>query len=118
MAKTRVEIQAKYDAAHRQTITINLHNDNDAEIINKLNSVQSKQGYIKQLIREDIARTCSVPKQSASVPVSFKDPYSDKVTDAIGTWVDKEKSVFSNSKPLIIDDSVPFGELIEREKNK
>lgn len=71
MAKTRVEIQAKYDAAHRQTITINLHNDNDAEIIDKLNSVPSKQGYIKQLIREDIARTCSsVPKQTNSVPDS------------------------------------------------
>ena len=69
MAKTRVEIQAKYDAAHRQTITINLHNDNDAEIIDKLNSVQSKQGYIKQLIREDIARTCSAHEISSdSVP--------------------------------------------------
>ena len=65
MAKTRTEIQRKYDSMHRQTFTITLHNVNDAEIIDKLNSVESRQGYIKQLIREDLARTCSVPKSES-----------------------------------------------------
>lgn len=62
MAKTRTEIQYKYDSQHRKTYTIKLHNENDADIIEKLNSVHSIMGYIKQLIREDIARTCSAPK--------------------------------------------------------
>lgn len=64
MAKTRSEIQAKYDSVHRVTFSINLHKENDADIIEKLNSVESRQGYIKQLVRDDIARTCfdSVPK--------------------------------------------------------
>ncbi len=69
MAKTRTEIQAKYDAAHRTTISMKLHNDNDADILEKLASVSSVQGYIKQLIRQDIARTRSVP-DTASVPTS------------------------------------------------
>ena len=68
MAKTRSEIQAKYDAKHRQTITINLHNDNDADIIDMLNSVESKQGYIKKAIRAYMESTGSVPENSDSVP--------------------------------------------------
>ena len=57
MAKTRTEIQAKYDAANRTAFSFKLHNTNDAEIIDKLKSVPSIQGYIKQLIREDLERT-------------------------------------------------------------
>lgn len=34
-------------------IKLKLHKVNDADIIEKLKSVDNKQGYIKQLIRED-----------------------------------------------------------------
>ena len=68
MAKTRTQIQAKYDAAHRTTFSMKLHNENDYDIIKKLSSVPSMQGYIKQLIRQDI---------TGSVPVSVPD--SDSV---------------------------------------
>ena len=54
--------QARYDSTHRRTYGLRLHNENDKDIIEKLASVPSMQGYIKQLIREDIARTCSAPK--------------------------------------------------------
>lgn len=54
MAKTRTEIQAKYDAANRTAFGFRLHNVNDADIIAKLRSVPSIQGYIKQLIRQDL----------------------------------------------------------------
>ena len=60
MAKTRTEIQAKYDASHRKTYSLKLHNESDADIIEKLSSVPSMQGYIKQLIRQDLSSTCSV----------------------------------------------------------
>lgn len=53
--------QMKYDATHRRTYGFRLHNTLDADIIEKLASVPSMQGYIKQLIRDDISRT-SVPK--------------------------------------------------------
>lgn len=49
--------QRKYDEAHRRVYGFRLHNDIDKDIIEKLSSVPSMQGYIKQLIREDIART-------------------------------------------------------------
>lgn len=57
MAKTRTEIQAKYDATHRKTFSIKLHNDNDSDIIAKFGSVPSVNAYVKQLVREDIIRT-------------------------------------------------------------
>lgn len=71
MAKTRSEIQAKYDRTHCKMFSMKMSLETDADIIEKLASVPSMQGYIKQLIREDIARTCSsVPKQTNSVPDS------------------------------------------------
>ena len=48
--------QRKYDEAHRRTYGFRLHNDIDADIIEKLASVPSMQGYIKQLIRTDISK--------------------------------------------------------------
>ena len=68
--KTHTEAQMRYDKANRRVYGFRLHNEIDSDIIAKLASVDSMQGYIKQLIREDIARTRSVPKQTDSVPDS------------------------------------------------
>lgn len=65
--KTHTEAQARYDKVNRRVYGFRLHNVIDADIIAKLASVDSMQGYIKQLIREDLARTCSVP-DTDSVP--------------------------------------------------
>lgn len=56
--------QAKYDKTHCKFYTLKFNLETDSDIIAKLETVESKQGYIKQLIREDIARirTDSVPK--------------------------------------------------------
>jgi hypothetical protein len=69
MANKKSLIQAKYDKAHCRTYGLKLNHGTDADVIEKLASVPSIQGYIKQLIRDDIARTYpgSVP---VSVPVS------------------------------------------------
>lgn len=69
MAKTRTEIQAKYDAANRKTYSLKFNLNYDADIIKKLDSIESKNGYIRDLIRQDLARTCPV-KSSVSVPFS------------------------------------------------
>ena len=63
MAKNSTIIKARYDATHTKPYYFKLHLEYDSDIINKLDNVESRQGYIKQLIRDDIARTCSVPNQ-------------------------------------------------------
>lgn len=45
-----------WDSAHTTRIALKLNNSTDAEILAKLATVPSKQGYIKQLIRADIAQ--------------------------------------------------------------
>ena len=45
---------AKYDAQNTIQIHLKLNVNTDQDIIKKLESVESKQGYIKKLIREDI----------------------------------------------------------------
>lgn len=45
---------ARWDAEHTVQFKLKLNKTNDADIINKLNEVDNKQGYIKELIRKDI----------------------------------------------------------------
>lgn len=107
MAKPHSIAQAKYDSTHCKYYTLKMNLVNDADIIEQLEQVESKQGYIKQLIRQDI-RTCSVPeKHNDSVPELFKDPYADTIAKAVGTWIDNATSILTDEKPYIVCDSVP-----------
>jgi len=54
--KAQLNAIARYDKAHRTGFYIKLNNEYDADIIEKLNAVENRQGYIKKLIREDIER--------------------------------------------------------------
>jgi len=58
MARTDAEkrAQAKYDAQNMRRYGLKLHKVRDADIIAALDAAESVQGYIKQLVREDIAR--------------------------------------------------------------
>lgn len=51
--------QAKRDwmKANTTIITIKLNHRTDADILERLTSTNNRNGYIKQLIREDIAKT-------------------------------------------------------------
>lgn len=49
----KYEAQERYDKENTIRITIKLNKKTEADIIEKLNSVGNKQGYIKRLIRED-----------------------------------------------------------------
>lgn len=51
----QLRANAKYDAAHTTQISLKLNTTTDADILARLEEVDSKQGYIKRLIREDIA---------------------------------------------------------------
>ncbi len=52
----RSEVQKKYDDQNTKRYGIKLNLKNDSDIIDRLGKVQSIQGYIKALIREDIKR--------------------------------------------------------------
>lgn len=49
----------KWVAEHTTRIVMNLNHNTDADILQKLESVDSKQGYIKSLIRADISKKSS-----------------------------------------------------------
>jgi hypothetical protein len=48
--------QQRYDAKTAVRLGLKFHKDKDADILEKLDSVDGKQAYIKQLIRNDIHR--------------------------------------------------------------
>ena len=48
--------QERYHKAHTKMLTIRLVETTEQDIIQRLDSVPSKAGYIKGLIRADIAR--------------------------------------------------------------
>lgn len=45
---------AKYDKANKVTVTVKLNKKHDADIIEHLAKQENRQGYIKNLIREDM----------------------------------------------------------------
>ncbi len=49
------EIQAKYDSSNTKRYCLKQNIKTDADIIEKLENVGSIQGYIKELIRSDLA---------------------------------------------------------------
>lgn len=55
-SNAHIKAAAKYNAAKTVQLPLRLNIHTDADIIEQLNSAESKQGYIKRLIREDIAK--------------------------------------------------------------
>lgn len=49
--------QIKYDQTHTKQVKLKLNRKTDKDILDKLDSVGSKQTYIKQLIRADIGKS-------------------------------------------------------------
>lgn len=48
--------QTAWKAVNTTRVVMDLNHNTDADILQKLTQVDSKQGYIKKLIREDIAK--------------------------------------------------------------
>ena len=93
MATKQSMYQMKYDNTHRRVYGFRLHNEIDKDIIDKLASVPNMQGYIKSLIRNDIART-----SCESVPVS------DHVYSLLAEEAEKDGKTIEDITNLIIDD--------------
>lgn len=47
---------AEYDKANTVQVKMKLNKKTDADIIERLNEVSNKQGYIKELIRKDMSK--------------------------------------------------------------
>lgn len=50
------QAQKQWRATHTTRVVMNLNHNTDAAILEKLATVPSKQGYIKQLINADISK--------------------------------------------------------------
>ena len=54
--RARTQAQAKYDKSHTTGFSMKLNTGTDQDILEWLEKQDSKQGAIKQLIREEIRR--------------------------------------------------------------
>ena len=59
-SKAQLRAQAKYDKDNTVQIKLKLNKKTDADIIKRLSEADSKQGYIKELIRLDILQDNSI----------------------------------------------------------
>ena len=59
-SKAQLRAQAKYDKDNTVQIKLKLNKKTDADIIKRLLESDSKQGYIKELIRLDILKDNSI----------------------------------------------------------
>ena len=52
----QIKAQRRYDARNTRQVHIKLNLRTDKDVLEKLDEVHSKQGYIKRLIREDLRK--------------------------------------------------------------
>ena len=55
-SEARLRANAKYDKTNTKSILLKLNLKTDSDILEKLEEVGNKQGYIKELIRRDIKK--------------------------------------------------------------
>ncbi len=56
MTNAQSRASAKYDETHTKQIKLKLNLETDKDILQKLEEVGNKQGYIKELIRRDLKK--------------------------------------------------------------
>lgn len=54
MTEAQKRAREKYDKANTIRFCLKLNKNTDADVIQKLNEVENRQGYIKELVRADI----------------------------------------------------------------
>ena len=55
-SEAQIKAQKKYDAENTLQVHLKLNRRTDGDVLEKLDSVPNKQGYIKQLIRADLKK--------------------------------------------------------------
>lgn len=54
--EAQIKAQKKYDAENTRQVHLKLNRRTDSDVLERLDNVPSKQGYIKDLIRADLAK--------------------------------------------------------------
>lgn len=54
--EAQIKAQKKYDSENTRQVHLKLNRRTDEDVLEKLDSVSSKQGYIKELIRADLRK--------------------------------------------------------------
>lgn len=54
--EAQIKAQKKYDAENTRQFHLKLNRRTDEDVLEKLDSVANKQGYIKELIRADLKK--------------------------------------------------------------
>ena len=62
--QAQLKAQSKYDRNHTRSILLKLNLQSDADILSKLDAEGNRQGYVKELIRQDIR------KELETIPVN------------------------------------------------
>ena len=68
MTEAKRRANAKYDRTHTRLITLKLNKKTDADILKMLDECGNKQGYIKNLIRNDMLNRNSNPLTEIKEP--------------------------------------------------
>lgn len=58
--QAELKAQAKYDRDHTRQVLLKLNKTSDADILLKLDSVDNRQGYLKELVRNDMKKKDSI----------------------------------------------------------
>lgn len=99
---------AKYDRNHTKSILFKFNTTNDADILAKLDEVGNKQGYIKNLIRDNICGNESILSIEAIrlliLPIAKK--YGIKKAILFGSYARGEATEDSDIDLLIECDSI------------
>ena len=53
--ESQIKASIKYNKENTVQISLKLNRTTDADLIDRMNRIENKQGYIKELIRRDIA---------------------------------------------------------------
>lgn len=56
VSEAQIKAQKKYDAENTMQVHLKLNRRTDEDVLEKLDSVPNKQGYIKELIRADLKK--------------------------------------------------------------
>lgn len=68
MTSSKMEAEARYKSRVIKQCKIDLNRNTDGDIIVWLEGKDNRQGYIKRLIREDMARRKSIQYDGAQMP--------------------------------------------------
>ncbi len=105
MSNKKSLAQAKYDSTHCTIVGMKLNNKTDKDILDKLNSVSSKQGYIRQLIKLDIENNatadCCLVNEEDKAKVEHSGDERKQITDC--AVEDKKRIEINEAATELVD---------------